>query len=88
MGRPATGEQTWHVFARGVRRLTLFYEDFDYLKFLSLLREACLASGCVLYAYCLMANHYHLILKATSPQLSHCMWILNRKYALHHNARH
>lgn len=88
MRRPATDDRVWHVFARGVRRLNLFYEDLDYLTFLDLLREACLASGCVLYAYCLMTNHYHLILKATSAQLSQCMWLLNRKYALHHNARH
>lgn len=88
MRRPKTDKRVWHVFARGVRRLALFYEDFDYLKFLSLLREACTASGCALYAYCLMANHYHLMLMATSVQLSHCMWLVNRKYALHHNARH
>lgn len=88
MKRPVTGEVVWHVFARGVRRLNLFYEDFDYLKFLGLLREACLSSGCILYAYCLMTNHYHLVLKATSAQLTHCMWLLNRKYALYHNARH
>ncbi len=88
MRRLATGSQVWHVFARGVRRLNLFYEDYDYLKFLSLLREACTATGCILYAYCLMSNHYHLVVKATSSQLSKCMWLLNRKYALHHNARH
>jgi REP element-mobilizing transposase RayT len=88
MKRPRTGEQVWHVYGRGVRRLSLFYEDFDYLKFLGLLREACVASGCVLFAYCLMSNHYHLILRATSAQLSQCMWLLNRKYALHHNQRH
>jgi REP element-mobilizing transposase RayT len=88
MKRLTTGEQVWHVFDRAVRRLNLFYDDFDYLKFLALLRDACLASGCVLYAYCLMSNHYHLMVRATSAQLTQCMWLLNRKYALHHNERH
>jgi REP element-mobilizing transposase RayT len=88
MKRLVTGERVWHVFARGARRLALFYEDFDYLTFLSILHEACFVSGCILHAYCLMGNHYHLILRATSAQLSRCMWLLNRKYALHHNRRH
>ena len=83
-----TGDRAWHVYARGTRRLALFYEDLDYLKFLSLLQSALALSGCVLFGYCLMSNHYHLILRGTSKQLSKCMWRLNYLYALYHNRKH
>jgi len=85
MRRLKTGEASWHVFARGARRLLLFYRDQDFAVFLTILREAVEASGCLLWAYCLMSNHFHLILHGTSEQLTRCMWILDRKYALYHN---
>lgn len=76
------------MFARGARRLLLFYRNQDFAVFLNLLREAVGASGCLLWAYCLMTNHYHLILRGTSEQLTRCMWLLNRRYALYHNREH
>ena len=88
MKRPLTGERAWHVYSRGTRRLALFYEEADYRKFLSLLRAATEASGCILFGYCLMSNHYHLILKGTSKQLSDCMWRMNYPYAIYHNRKH
>lgn len=88
MKRVQTGERIFHVFNRGARRLTLFYEDTDYRMFLGLLSRALQRSGCLLYAYCLMSNHYHLILKGTSEQLTLCMRLLDWKYAMYHNRRH
>ena len=81
-------ERTWHVFARGVRRLALFYEDRDYREFLLFLQEALILSGCALYGYVLMGNHYHLILRGSQAQLSTCMKRLNWRYALYHNDTH
>ena len=88
MRRPKTGPESWHVFARGVRRLLLFYRDQDFAVFLNILREAVQSSGCLLWAYCLMTNHFHLILHGTSEQVTRCMWYLNRRYALYHNREH
>ncbi|HEX7899861.1 MAG TPA: transposase [Planctomycetota bacterium] len=88
MRRVYRGDSVWHVFARGARRLALFYEDQDYREFLLFLKEALIVSGCYLYGYCLMTNHYHLIVRGTQAQLSKCMWRLNLRYALFHNDRH
>lgn len=85
MRRLKTEAQSWHVFARGARRLLLFYKNQDYAVFLNLLREAVDTSGCLLWAYCLMSNHFHLVLRGSSSQLTRCMWLLNRRYALYHN---
>src|SRR5436190_11695413 len=51
-----------HVFARGTRRLQLFHDDEDYLQFIIFLKHALSKSGCVLWAFTLMSNHYHLVL--------------------------
>ena len=88
MRRPATGRETWHVFNRGARRLLLFYKDADYHHFLKLLQEAAEASGCIVIAYTIMSNHYHLILEATSLELSRCMHRLGLLYSKYHNKRH
>ncbi|HZE98408.1 MAG TPA: transposase [Planctomycetota bacterium] len=78
----------WHVFARGCRRLELFRDDQDFLKFLDLLDRALKSSGCVLWAYALMTNHYHLLLEGGSKALEKCMHALNGKYSRQHNERY
>jgi len=78
----------WHVFSRGTRRLQLFHDDQDYLQFITFLRHAISKSGCILWAFVLMSNHYHLVLYGSSRQLTACMQCLNRLYAVYHNKRY
>jgi len=78
----------WHVFARGTRRLLLFRDDADYETFLRFLGFSLFKSGCELWAYALMTNHYHLILYGSSEQLSRCMFFLNGLYSHYHNERY
>lgn len=78
----------WHVFARGTRRLQLFHDDQDYLQFIIFLKHALSRSGCALWAFVLMSNHYHLVLYGSSEQLTRCMLALNRLYAVYHNTRY
>jgi REP element-mobilizing transposase RayT len=88
MKRAKLGREFWHVFDRGARRLDLFHEEADRWRFLELLRAALEATGCVLFAYALMSNHYHLIIQATSLQLTRCMRRLNHLYSLYHNQKY
>jgi putative transposase len=78
----------WHVFARGARRLALFQDDQDYLQFIQILMYSLRASGCLLWAFALMGNHYHLVLYGSSDQLTACMRRLGTKYSLYHNKRY
>src|SRR6185295_8096739 len=78
----------WHVFARGARRLRLFRDDADCTRFLNCLVYALRLSGCVLWAFALMGNHYHLVLRGSSTQLSSCMRRLNMMYSRYHNKRY
>ena len=78
----------WHVIARGARRLDLFRDDLDFTTFISMFRYALNVSGAALWAFTLMSNHYHLVLYASSRQLTACMQRLNRSYARYHNRRY
>ena len=51
-----------HVLNRGNRRAKVFLEDADYLGFLDALTRAGVRTGVRLLAFCLMPNHFHLVL--------------------------
>ncbi len=78
----------WHVFARGTRRLELFRDDDDFRQFLQILVFALEKSGGKVWTYALMSNHYHLVLEASSVELSKCMLRLNKLYSRYHNKRY
>lgn len=54
----------FHVMNRGAKKARLFDDDGDYLSFLRCLRNASSHVAVELYAYCLMPNHFHLVLAA------------------------
>src|SRR5205085_2109434 len=78
----------WHVFSRGTRRLLLYRDPEDYSTFLNILAFALRESGCEMWAYALMSNHYHLVLWGDSAQLALCMYQVNRIYARYHNKKY
>jgi putative transposase len=64
MGRPlraAPGDTVYHVLNRVNARMTLFEDDGDYLAFQRVLAQACDRVRMRLLAYCVMPNHWHLV---------------------------
>ena len=64
MGRPqraAEGGYVYHVLNRANARMTIFADDGDYEAFEKVLLEAVQRSGTRLLAYCVMPNHWHLL---------------------------
>jgi putative transposase len=55
-------ESPHHIIQRGHNRQVVFATDEDYLYYLDNLREWKDKLGCLVYAYCLMTNHIHLII--------------------------
>ena len=53
----------YHVFFRGINRQHIFEESADYTKFLDVLETLHNELNVKIYAYCLMSNHVHLIIK-------------------------
>lgn len=54
---------------RGDRRESIFHDDADRQRFLEAPGEACGKTGWQVYAYCLMPNHFHLVVEAPQPNL-------------------
>jgi putative transposase len=79
---------TYHVGTRGVRRSPIVYDDFDRSWFFEDFAEIVAELGWRCHAYCLMTNHYHLLLKTREPDLSAGMQRLNMRHALRINRRH
>ena len=71
----------FHVATRGVAKMPIYHDDNDRRNFLSLLALVVQDYEWTCQAFCLMTNHYHLVLDATREDLSDGMQILNGDYA-------
>ncbi len=78
----------YHVTSRGNRGQDVFVTDGDRLRFLGLLETICPKSGWIVHAYCLMPNHYHLVVEIGAPTLSSGLRSLNGFYAQAFNRHH
>lgn len=78
----------YHVISRGIRKENIFIEDNDYKQFTKTLKKACIKYKLKCYAYCLMPNHYHLLVETPEANLSFSMRYLNSTYALFFNNQH
>lgn len=78
----------YHVTARGDRQEPIFEDDEDRMLFIDLLAKETVQQGWLLYAFCLMGNHYHLLLETPEPNLVKGMRRLNGVYTQAFNRRH
>ena len=79
---------TYHIMSRGDRRREVFRDDVDRSLFLDLLAREVRQQRWRLLAYCLMGNHYHLLLETPESNLVPGMRRLNGVYAQAFNRRH
>ncbi|MBI4557404.1 MAG: transposase [Candidatus Hydrogenedentes bacterium] len=78
----------YHVMNRGDRREPIFQDDTDRERFLATLGEACVKTGWQVQAYCLMGNHFHLVVETPQANLVAGMkWFLGT-YTSRFNRRH
>jgi REP element-mobilizing transposase RayT len=78
----------FHATARGAGQIAIYGDDDDRLFFLALMAEAVRRFDWITHAFCLMTNHYHLVLEATRENLSNGFQLLNGDYAQGFNAKH
>jgi REP element-mobilizing transposase RayT len=77
----------YHLSARGDRQEPIFLNDSDRRSFLDLLGKEVKQQGWICYAYCLMGNHYHLLVETPQPNLVRGMRRLNGVYTQVFNRR-
>src|SRR5215510_10343366 len=73
---------------RGDQREDIFNDDSDREKFLSTLGQACQKTDWQVHAYCLMRNHYHLVVETPCANLSAGMQWFQTTYTCRFNRRH
>lgn len=78
----------YHVMSRGNRRQNIYLDDVDRHDFLKTLAEASQKSGWQVHAYCLMSNHYHLVVETPNANLVAGMAWLQSAYTIRLNHRH
>lgn len=78
----------YHVYARGSNRQAIFELDADRIDFLRCLTKVVERHELSCLAYCLMTNHYHLLVRTPERGLSNAMKELNGRYALRFNRRY
>ena len=78
----------YHITSRGNARQNIFKTKRDYIEFLNILTENFKRYNWECYAYCLMSNHYHLLIKTLDPNLSQGMRQINGVYTQKFNFLH
>ena len=74
-----------HIINRGVARSDIFLKDDDFKKFLEIVAEAKERYDFILHSFCLMDNHYHLLIETKLENLSLIARQINSKYAQYFN---
>lgn len=86
--RLQVAEVVYHVTARGNLRRDIYLDDDDRRAFLGILADACDRDSLVCHAFCLMDNHYHLLVETPLANIGTAMHRLNCLYANRFNRMH
>ncbi len=84
--RSASG--IYHIVLRGSNRQTIFEDEEDAIRFLETLQVYKNKSGYNMYAYCLMGNHIHLLLKEEQEELAIIMRRIGASYVYWYNLKY
>ena len=79
----------YHVLNRGNARQTVFHDEADYRSFVSLVKDARSRYAVSIFSYCLMPNHFHLVIQPKhGEELSRFMqWLLTSHVRRYHRRR-
>jgi len=78
----------YHVTSRGNARGEIYLDDEDRVSWLELFNDVCYRFNWICHAYCLMSNHYHVVVETVEGNLSKGMRQLNGVYTQTFNRKH
>ena len=78
----------YHITSRGNGKQTIFFDEEDFSRFLNVLCQVIKRYHFILHTYCLMHNHYHLLIETPEANLARGMRQLNGSYAQQFNKRY
>ncbi len=77
-----------HVMSRGDNKQVIFLNDHDRERFFDIYSDIVKRLGWITSAWCLMGNHFHLVVETPEPNLSEGMRLLNGIYTQYFNSNH
>ncbi len=77
-----------HVFSRGNEKKDIYLTDEDRYRFISYIQSSFSKFDYIIHAYCLMPNHYHLLIESKDGRLGALMQYINGNYARYFNWEH
>ena len=86
--RKKSASGIYHIMMRGINRQDIFLDDEDYCRFLEIMKRVKESRSCVIYGYCLMGNHVHLLLREEEEGLSVIMKRIGTSYAWWYNQKY
>jgi len=78
----------YHVMSRGVGRGNIFLANDDYSRFLEYVERAREKFNLDIFAFVLMSNHYHILLRTNEANLSRAMQWIQTAYSIYYNRKH
>ena len=81
VARDISETNIYHIMSRALNKQTLYDDEQDFLYFLKVLKDVKTKTHFDLYAYCVMTNHYHLLIKEHDVNISVIMNKINSRYA-------
>ena len=95
--RTASGTGIFHVMVRGINHQNIFEEEEDYYQFINTLDRMryqydddglCCGTNCTLYAYCLMSNHVHLLIREREESVGETVKRIASSYVYYYNRKY
>lgn len=78
----------YHVMERGIRRKEIYKDDIDYQVFMAIMKYAIEKNESVVHAYCMMTNHFHILLETSGKEPGRFMKHLASSYAIYFNRKY
>lgn len=86
--RPWYPGAVYHIMARGNHQQDIVGDESDFEVLLEMLKRTSLRYGTSIHSFCLMTNHYHLLIETTDEPVWKIMKQLNQHYAEYFNSKH
>ena len=78
----------YHIMSRGINKMAIFVDTYDRLRYIDILLQVKKKISYDLYAFCLMSNHNHLLLKEANTNISKIMASINIRYSMYFNRKY
>lgn len=88
VAREKSSTGIYHVMFRGINHQIIFEDDEDYIKYLETLKTYQEKGGYIIYAYCLMKNHIHLLMKEKTEDLGLTFKRIGASYVYWYNSKY